>query len=261
MEMTAAERLVVFALILCVPAVPSGRAFAEELPEIIQQIRPGVVAVGTVQPMRRPPAAFLGTGFAVDDGRLVATNAHVIPEKLDTARKETLAVFVGRGQEVEAREAQVTAEDRDHDLVLLQIQGPPLPPLRLSERRVREGEAVAFTGFPIGMILGLYPVTHRGIISSVTLDVIPSLSARQLDRVAIQKLKNASEVYQLDATAYPGNSGSPVYDPDTGVVIGILNKVLVREGKERVLERPTGISYAVPIRHAIALIEKAGRRH
>ena len=26
-------------------------------------------------------------------------------------------------------------------------------------------------------------------------------------------------VFQLDATAYPGNSGSPVYDPMTGAVI------------------------------------------
>ncbi len=27
----------------------------------------------------------------------------------------------------------------------------------------------------------------------------------------------------LDATAYPGNSGSPLYDPETGEVVGIIH--------------------------------------
>ena len=30
--------------------------------------------------------------------------------------------------------------------------------------RVREGEEYAFTGYPLGIIFELYPVTHRGII-------------------------------------------------------------------------------------------------
>ena len=65
-------------------------------------------------------------------------------------------------------------------------------------------------------------------------------------------------MFQLDATAYPGNSGSPLYNPDTGAVIGIVNKVFVQESKENVLQKPSGISYAIPIRYARALLAKAG---
>jgi S1-C subfamily serine protease len=56
-------------------------------------------------------------------------------------------------------------------------------------------------------------------------------------------------VYQLDITAFPGNSGSPVLSRKTGEVFGVLNKVFVSSGKESVLENPSGISYAVPVRH------------
>ena len=35
-------------------------------------------------------------------------------------------------------------------------------------RRVEQDQAVAFIGFPVGGILGFSPVTHRGIISSIT---------------------------------------------------------------------------------------------
>ncbi|HNM56654.1 MAG TPA: S1C family serine protease, partial [Thauera aminoaromatica] len=64
-------------------------------------------------------------------------------------------------------------------------------------------------------------------------------------------------VYQLDATAYPGNSGSPLYDPASGEVIGVLNMVFVKSTKEKVLADPSGISYAIPVEYLQRLI--AGR--
>jgi S1-C subfamily serine protease len=53
----------------------------------------------------------------------------------------------------------------------------------------------------------------------------------------------------LDATAYPGNSGSPLYIPETGEVVGVINKVFVKESREAVLEKPSGITYAIPVRY------------
>ena len=61
-------------------------------------------------------------------------------------------------------------------------------------------------------------------------------------------------MYQLDATAYPGNSGSPLYDPETGVVIGVLNMVFVKSTKENVLSDPSGISYAIPVEYLQRLL-------
>jgi S1-C subfamily serine protease len=65
-------------------------------------------------------------------------------------------------------------------------------------------------------------------------------------------------IYQLDITAYPGNSGSPLYAADSGEVIGVLNKVFVKEAKETVLEKPSGISYAIPVKYLIELAKRKG---
>jgi S1-C subfamily serine protease len=64
-------------------------------------------------------------------------------------------------------------------------------------------------------------------------------------------------VFQLDGTAYPGNSGSPVYDPASGKVIGIINSVLVRSTKEAALTSPSGITYAIPAQRLKALLKRA----
>lgn len=237
--------------LLCSPA------FGTELPDIIDRVRPSIVAVGTVMPLRRPSAQFMGTGFAVGNGRLVITNHHVIPELINSAKKETLAVFSGRGSQAKVHSARIVKTDPDHDLVLLEIANGSLPAMNLAgQAYIREGETVAFTGFPIGMILGLYPVTHKGIISAITPIVIPSNNSRSLTAKQIQRMRDRFEVYQLDGTAYPGNSGSPVYDIRSGSVVGVLNSVFVKGTKESALERPSGISYAIPVRYVHDLMEK-----
>lgn len=232
----------------------------------IERVRASVVAIGTFDRTRTPQFQFLGTGFAVGDGTVVVTNAHVLPAVLDPARRETLAVVLPAKErdgpakdEVQARDARQIAVDPHVDLALLKIGGAPLPPLPLRESdTVREGQDVFFTGFPIGAVLGPYPATHRGMVSVVTPIAIPQGRAAELDPAVVRRLTSGSfPVFQLDATAYPGNSGSPVYDPDTGEVIGIVNMVLVKSTKEAVLSQPSGITYAVPSKYLKGLIEKA----
>ena len=231
---------------------------AAELADTVARIKSSIVAVGTVQLTRRPPGIFVGTGFVVGDGRHVITNAHTLPEEIDAERLEFLAVF-SPSEGKKPREAVVVANDPGHDVALLRLKGAPLPALRFAEpNSVREGELYAFTGFPLGMVLGVRPVTHRGIVSAITPIAIPQLSTKSLDAGVIKRLRDPYDVYQLDATAYPGNSGSPLYDPDSGDVIGVINMVFVKESKETLLERPSGITYAIPIEHARALLEEAG---
>jgi S1-C subfamily serine protease len=237
------------------PALRVLGADSTSLPDTIEKIKPAIVAVGTHQKTRRPPAVFLGTGFVIGNGLHIVTNAHVVPAKVDSEKRESIAVFVGRGELADIREATKLAEDLDHDLALLRITGPPLPALKLGDSsRVREGESYAFTGFPIGMVLGLHPVTHRGPISAITPIAIPQLSAQ---KTVIKRLIAPYNVFQLDATAYPGNSGSPLYDPASGQVIAILNKVFIQESKESLLQKPSGISYAIPINYLRGLLKKA----
>lgn len=228
------------------------------LPETVALVKPGVVAVGTSQKTRRPPSKFMGTGFVVGNGRYVITNAHVVPAVLAVEKMEHLAVFSGRGKRMDMRKAEQVGMDLVHDLALLKIDGDPLPFLRLGDSaQVREGQSIAFTGFPIGTVLGLFPVTHRGIVSAITPIVLPSQSSRQLSAKLIKSLRTPFNIFQLDATAYPGNSGSPMFDQKTGKVLGVLNMVFVKESKETVLEKPSGISYAIPVKYVKLLMESA----
>jgi serine protease Do len=66
-------------------------------------------------------------------------------------------------------------------------------------------------------------------------------------------------VLQLDATAYPGNSGSPLYDEKRGEVVGIVNMVFVKGTKESALTQPSGISYAIPVQPLVDLLKRAAK--
>ncbi len=122
---------------------------------------------------------------------------------------------------------------------------------------VKEGQAILFTGFPIGAALGPYPATHRGMVSAITPIAIPQARSAELNPKVIRRLSSGSfPVFQLDATAYPGNSGSPVYDPESAEVIGIVNMVFVKGTKETALTQPSGITYAIPANHLRDLLQK-----
>lgn len=253
----AAGLLAVASIALLLVALP----LAAGLPEAIERVKPSVVAVGTYQKTRSPSFAFRGSGFAVGDGTLIATNAHVVPEVLQTEARETLMVLthVPGAKDPQPREAQLLALDRDHDLALLRISGAPLPAVTIgSGEGVNDGRSVAFTGFPIGNALGFYPVTHRAIIAARTPVAIPGPSSKQLDARMIKSLKAGPFVlYQLDASAYPGHSGSPLYDADTGEVIGVINMGYVKGTKDAATGQPTGISWAVPATFLQDLIRNA----
>ena len=246
-------------ILLLLGCLWQGPANAQDLRQVVKRVKPSIVGIATYQKTARPPINLRGTGFVVADGLHVITNAHVIPEKLNKKRKESLVVLVGRGDNVQARPAVMVANDVDHDVAVLKIGGKPLPALRLgNDNKAEEGQMVAFTGFPIGAVLGLYPVTHRGIISSITPIATPLPSAKGLDVNTIKRLRDRYPVFQLDATAYPGNSGSPLYDVESAKVIGIVSSVFVQSSKERILQDPSGITYAIPIRYAKTLLATLG---
>jgi S1-C subfamily serine protease len=227
--------------------------------QTIARVKSAVVAVGTYQRTRTPPFRFLGTGFAVGDGSLVATNAHVLPEVLDAGNEpETLAVLLpgSDARRVQVRTVSRAARDDEHDLALLRLSGAPLPALAVRDSAtVAEGDAFLFTGFPLGAALGPHPATHRAMIAAITPIAIPPANARQLDPKIVRRLQAGPfPVFQLDATAYPGNSGSPLFDAATGEVVGVINMVFVKGTKEAAIAQPSGITYAIPSRHLLDLL-------
>ena len=226
----------------------------------IERVKGSVVAIGTFERTRAPPFQFRATGFAVGDGTLIVTNAHALPGTLDSEHREALVVVIPStaDRQPQVREAKELAVDVGTDLAILKMTGAALPALRIGDAdSVKEGQSVLFTGFPIGSVLGVFAATHRGMVSAITPIAIPPPLAAQLDPRMLRRLATGSfPVFQLDATAYPGNSGSPVYDPESGEVLGIINMVFVKGTKEAALTQPSGITYAIPGKYLQSLLAK-----
>ena len=96
------------------------------------------------------------------------------------------------------------------------------------------------------------------MVSSITPAALPAPTARLLNENAIRGLRGGTfDIFQLDGTAYPGNSGGPLFDPDTGDVLGVINMVLIKSTRESALSEPTGISYAIPSKFVAQLLQRA----
>ena len=236
----------------------SALATSAGLPDTIDRIKPSLVAIGTYQKTGSPPFRPLSTGFVVGNGNMVATNAHSVPISADAQDETALTILVRKADgNVEMRAASRLGSDLEHDVAILKFEGSPLPTMKLGDPnvKVREGHAVAYSGFPLINVLGAFPATNRAIISAIVPVAIPSAAASQLGNAQIKRLARGSfDVYQLDAIGYPGNSGSPVYDAETGDVVGIVNMVFVRNAKENALSQGSGITYAIPVRHLTELL-------
>lgn len=235
-----------------------------DLPDTIAKVKPAVVIVGTYKATNSPRFGLRGTGFVVGqagerNSNLVITNAHVLERPAEADVDATLVVQVRTSpDELQMRTAVVLEVDKVHDLSLLRFEGPAVQALNVGNSdAVQEGQAIAFTGFPIGGALGFSPVTHRGTISSIAAAALPTPSAQTLNAKTILGLRTGSfNVFQLDGTAYPGNSGGPLFDPDTGAVLGVVNMVFIKGTRESALSAPSGISYAIPSKFIVDLLQR-----
>lgn len=246
---------VLVSLIILLLSIGGQTAAAVSLPEHIARIKPSIVAIGLLNPTGSPRITLLGTGFVTGNGKQIATNYHIIARPTDPATLQQYVVLSGQGEKVEVHKILHTAEDLAHDIAVLSIERS-LPALKLSAAKMlAEGNPVSLTGYPITSVLGLYPATHTGIIAAHSPVVIPAQNSQQLQTRAIRALKQPYLVYQLDATAYPGNSGSPLFSMIDGTVIGIINRVHVKSTKEAVLSDPSGITYAIPVVHLLNLLK------
>jgi serine protease Do len=237
-----------------------------DMPKAIAKVKPSVVIVGIYKATSSPRFGLRGTGFVVgheNQGRanLAITNAHVLQSLAGEDSGTTLVIQVrGEQNEWQMRQAEVIEVDKVHDLALLRFGGPAVSALTVRDSRsLQEGQAIAFMGFPIGGALGFSPVTHRGMISSISAAALPTGTAQQLNEKAILSLRagNTFNIFQLDGTAYPGNSGGPVFDPDSGDVLGVVNMVFVKGTRESALTNPSGISYAIPSLFVLHLLERS----
>lgn len=246
---------------VCLLSASASTTLRADVADVLASIKPGIVGVGSFHPMRSPRVNMMGTGFVVGDGKHVVSCSHIFNGILDSEKKETWAVFSGRDRQMVVRQATIVARDKERDLIVLRIDGDPLPALKLAQTDVaREGWQLYFTGYPIGSVLGLNPSTHRAGLAAVVPIYTPVPSAFQLNARTLLQAKAQYEIYELDAIAYPGNSGSPVWYPETGEVLGVVNSVFVKGSKETALTSPSGITYAIPVKWVRDLLRQVSSK-
>lgn len=230
----------------------------EPFVETVKALRPSVVAVGTYRRDDTPTIRYFGTGFVVEDGKMVVTNAHVVEALRKAKRLDDVRCFFPDGGQTRGREAKVLLEDAFHDVALLAMEGRPAPAVKLAEvGDPPQGRSVGVLGYPIGTLLGLQPAVHKGVVAAVVPAVRPQPSGTKITPQLAAAIKKPYNLYQLDMVVYPGNSGSPLFDARNGEVVGIINMQLAWRTREVLFEKPSGIGYAVPVRWIHEII----RRH
>lgn len=241
-------------LFLCNTSLASSKPFVD----VVKGVKSSVVGIGVYSPLATVSNQLHGTGFVVGSGKYVVTNKHVLNKELEKGIKSQRVVFIPHGRSAKVVSIKQVFESENRDVAIIELSEAVLPAIKLldADAIVDDGSSVAITGFPIGAILGLFPATHAGIVAAFTPDIIPAQHSSLLSRRFLSRAEAPEMIYQLDLTAYPGNSGSPVYLADTGEVFAVINKGFVKETKEAAIESPSGITYAIPIREVYELAAK-----
>jgi S1-C subfamily serine protease len=164
-------------------------------------------------------AAGYGSGFAIGDGALVLTNAHVV------GNADRVALVTASGLELDA---EVVARDTGRDVALLRVgSGVRLPPLYIDDDLPSAGATVFAVGSPLTESLS--GTVTSGIVSGT----------RLLDGV---------NWIQSDVAVSPGNSGGPVLN-EQGAVVAISTAGFQAGGSQ------VGLNLLIPIREALAYLE------
>lgn len=249
-----AKLAIIISLMLCITLSYAHEQI--ELVDLVKKVKPSVVSIAMLTPLESRAPSILGTGFVVANGKYIVTNYHVVSKELDPKIVQHYVALSGEGKTPNIHRMTLVDIDPVHDLAILSIE-TSLPAMKIaSDDFVDSGTSVVMTGYPIGAVLGLYPATHTGIVAAIAPDANPARNADELTLQMLKRLKEPFLIYQLDITAFPGNSGSPIYDRKNGAVLAVLNKVFVSAGKEAALTNPSGISYAIPAKQVRSLANK-----
>ncbi len=232
----------------------------ERFVHIAAIVRPSIVAIASYHNKDTPTIIYYGTGFVIGDGRTVITNQHVVEPIRKRDRLGQLRVIFADDNRPAGWSARLVAEDRVHDLAVLRFEGPPAPALDLAPMAAAEapqGRSIGIMGYPLGLVLGRAPSVHRGVIAASVRAVQPLPKGAKLTPELARAIREKFRLYQLDIVALPGNSGSPLFDARTGVVLGVVNKVYGSRTREHLIAHPTGITYAVPVKWVHELVKQA----
>jgi len=128
----------------------------------------------------------------------VVTNAHVVAGIADPTVEDATG----------SHGTSVVFFDPSYDLAVMRVRGLTASPLPLDPGTIARGDPAAVLGFPEG-----------GPFTAVPAGVMAEFTAQGRD-IYGQGL-TVRDVYEIQATVRPGNSGGPLVQPD-GKVIGVV---------------------------------------
>jgi S1-C subfamily serine protease len=190
---------------------------------VFEEAAPGVV---TIRSVFGEQEAAEGSGFVLDGGGEIVTNAHVVTDESTGERKAAKQVYV-EFPDRNVVSAEIVGFDPFVDVALLRIEpdGFDLHPLELgNDRDLHVGQPVAAIGNPFGeqqsLSVGVVSATDRSVESLTQFQIAGAI--------------------QTDASINPGNSGGPLLDAGARV-IGINQQIESSSGAN------DGVGFAVPI--------------
>lgn len=166
-----------------------------------------------------------GSGFAIGDGDLIVTAAHV------TSGSRIVKVV---GAAKQAHYGEVVAADAVRDVALIKLEGARFRPLPLASEPPKQGVEIYVIGSPL----------HEDFSFTVTKGIVSGVRT-------IEKL----DYIQGDVTVLPGHSGGPLLDAHGNVIGVAVNGVAIHGA-------PVGMNFFVPVRdvfRSLALQEQASR--
>lgn len=184
------------------PSVSPGAEL--DIQQLLNATQPSVVSINTDSSAGQAA----GTGFVIDSGGLILTNAHVI------AGADEISVTFFDGSAVGA---ELVGSFPENDLAMIRVEGQEdLRPATLgSSNALQVGEDVVAIGNALG--LGGKPTVTSGIVSALD----RSITGPTQDGGTI----NLDNLIQTDAAINPGNSGGPLLNA-AGEVVGINTAVI-----------------------------------
>lgn len=170
---------------------------AQSFTETYAKLRPSIALVLAAI----PSGIATGTAFCLSSDHthsLLLTNRHVI------AGASKISVLLENQTPVEASVLRVGVGF--NDAAILDVPIGDVPAVVISTKPPTPGQDIALAGFPrtqvqlIASGVGTSPAVHRGTVSA---------------------LVAGNALIEYDAHSEHGNSGSPLFDPETGAVYGI----------------------------------------
>lgn len=108
-------------------------------------------------------SAFHGSGFTVDDGRLIVTNYHVVAQAVLYPRQYRLEYLASDGRK---GPLHVLAIDVRNDLAVVAADDLELPSLRLRSEIPAQGERAWSIGFPLNLGLTITEGVANGLVEN-----------------------------------------------------------------------------------------------